>query len=158
MKFNSLKTLAAATISAMVFIGANAIAGHAQTSKNGNSIVGTWQTAVTPRNCATGLPLAPPFAGILTFNQGGTMTGTSTAVTSTYGIWSTEPGQREYSFTTISQRFTPTGMLLGTRKIIQDVSVDGDSFTSNGVFVDADTSGTTVATGCSTSTGERLVQ
>ena len=55
-------------------------------SDQGNvaGIDGVWQTVVTPRNCNTGDPLGPTFPGILMFNHDGTMTGTSTAVTSTY--------------------------------------------------------------------------
>ena len=36
------------------------------------TIVGVWQTTVTPRNCMTGDPVAPPFQGVSTFNEGGT--------------------------------------------------------------------------------------
>jgi hypothetical protein len=62
------------------------------------SLVGTWQTLVTQRNCATGVPVAPAFPGILTFNRGGTLTGTSTAVSSVYGVWEHENGWQDFDF------------------------------------------------------------
>ena len=37
------------------------------------TIQGVWRTMVTPVNCQTGDPLGPPFASLLTFNTGGTM-------------------------------------------------------------------------------------
>lgn len=124
------------------------------------SIEGVWQTVVTPRICATGVPVGPTFPGILLFAQGGTMTGTSTAAASVYGLWKREPGSREYSFATLSFRYDPAGNLVGTRRITQNVTADqsGSSFTSTGGFQDLDLSGNPVASGCSTATGTRFKQ
>ena len=80
------------------------------------SLVGTWQTSVTPRNCQTGDPVAPAFPGILTFNDGGTMTGTSTAVSSVYGIWAKMRGWRNNSLAFLSLRYSPTGALSERKK------------------------------------------
>jgi 3' exoribonuclease family, domain 2 len=98
------------------------------------SLVGTWQTLVTPRNCATGVPVAPAFPGILTFNKGGTLTGTSTAVSSVYGVWEHENGWQDYSLAFLSLRHSPTGTFIGTQKVRQtvEISSDGNSFTSTG--------------------------
>ncbi|MEO6051355.1 MAG: hypothetical protein ABIP78_08495 [Pyrinomonadaceae bacterium] len=57
-----------------------------------STIVGVWQTTVTPRNCMTGDPVAPSFQGLLTFNEGGTMAETSGSAGPTlrgpgHGIW-----------------------------------------------------------------------
>ena len=88
-------------------------------SSAGNRIVGTWQTSVTPRNCQTGAAVAPAFPGLLTFNRGGTMTGTSTAVSSAYGVWDRLRDWNEYSFAFISLRYGPTGAFIGTQKVRQ---------------------------------------
>ena len=126
--------------------------------RNVNSLEGVWQTVVTPRNCETGAGLGPTFPGILMFSHDGTMTGTSTAVTSVYGLWSREPGSHQYSFTSLSLRYSAQGVLLGSRRITQTVTLDdgGNSFTSNGTFQDYDIAGIATISGCSTSTGTRF--
>jgi hypothetical protein len=121
-------------------------------------INGVWQTVVTPRICATGNPVGPTFPGILMFGQDGTMTGTSTAVTSTYGHWNREAGRGEYSFASLSLKYDTSGMFVGSRRISQDVTIDetGNAFTSSGRFQDYDSAGNPTITGCSTSTGLRF--
>jgi hypothetical protein len=126
--------------------------------RNVNSLEGVWQTVVSPRNCATGAALGPTFPGILMFSHDGTMTGTSTAVSSVYGLWSREPGSHQYSFTSLSLRYSAAGVLEGTRRITQSVALDdgGSSFTSTGTFQDSDVAGNPTISGCSTSTGTRF--
>jgi len=121
------------------------------------SIEGVWQTVVTPRICSTGAAVGPTFPGILMFSSGGTMSGTSTAATSVYGIWSRENGPRQYSFATISLRYDVSGNLVGTRRIHQSVVEDesGETLTTSGGFQDFDLGGNQVAAGCSTATGTR---
>ena len=140
-------------------VGFTQFAGRAQSdSKDVSSIEGVWRTVVTPRICATGNPLPITFPGILMFEKGGTATGTSTAVTSAYGLWNRDPGEHKYSFALLSFRYDPTGTLLGTRRIDQAVVLgeDGDSFVSSGTFEDRDLAGNVAASGCSTSTGSRF--
>src|SRR4051812_19138996 len=45
---------------------------------NGKSLVGTWRVTVQLYDCATEAPVGPTFASLLTFNEGGTMTGSTT--------------------------------------------------------------------------------
>lgn len=146
------------TFVAVLLFGLGQLPLVAQSGKEGPTLIGTWQTSVTPRNCSTGTPFATAFPGILTFNQGGTMTGTSTALTSVYGVWKRQPGRHEYSFSSISLRYTAEGVFLGTKKIVQNVTIgdNSDTFTSTGEFIDTDASGATVAAGCSSSTGIRF--
>ena len=121
------------------------------------SITGVWQTVVTPKIC-NGPSLPVSFPGILLFSQDGTITGTSTAVTSAYGTWRREPGARNYSFKTLSFRYGTSQNLLGTRVIWQNVTLTdgGDAMTTEGGFTDYDTVGNQVASGCSTATGTRF--
>ena len=123
-----------------------------------SSIEGVWRTVVTPRVCATGAPVGITFPGILLFEDGGTMTGTSTAVTSVYGLWSRGGGAREYTFSSLSFRYDAAGNLLGTRRIDQTVilGISGSSFTSSGTFQDHDLNGNLTSSGCATSTGTRF--
>ena len=125
------------------------------------SIVGTWQTSVTARNCQTGAPVAPAFPGLLTFNQGGTLSGTSTAVTSVYGVWQRENGLQQYSFAFISLRYNANGMFIGTQKVRQTatfggIGASGNEFTTTGTSEVFDADGNLIATGCATSTGTRF--
>jgi hypothetical protein len=123
------------------------------------SIQGVWQTVVTVRNCATGLPLPiPSFPGILMFSQGGTITGTSTSVTSAYGTWRRDPGPQEYSFAIFALKYDAGGVFIGSKKITQNVTLDdsGAAMTSNGGFQDYDAAGNPTISGCSTSTGTRF--
>ncbi|HTK38011.1 MAG TPA: hypothetical protein VL325_05920 [Pyrinomonadaceae bacterium] len=121
------------------------------------TIKGVWQTVVTPKVCNG--PSAPvSFPGILLFSQDGTVTGTSTAVTSAYGTWRREPGAANYSFKAISFRYDASQNLLGTRVIWQNATLTdgGDKMTTDGGFTDYDKNGVPVASGCSTATGTRF--
>jgi len=156
---NQLFSLATAIVFvAVILVGTGSRGVSAQEWKGGRTIVGTWQTVVTPRVCATGAPLPITFPGILTFEQGGTMTGTSTAVSSVYGVWDRLRGFSQYSFSSISQRYSAAGAFLGNRRIDQNVTIDesGDMFTSEGTFVDTDPAGNPIANGCSSSAGTRF--
>jgi len=149
--------------SAQLFVSGQELKNESSEDSTGNSsgnlnLVGTWQTIVTPRNCQTGVPVAPAFPGLLTFNKGGTMTGTSSAVNSVYGVWEREQGRRNYSFAFISLRYSPDGVFIGTQKVRQTTTlgVSGDSFTSTGSVEFLDVNGNTIGTGCSTSTVTRF--
>lgn len=122
------------------------------------NLVGTWQTVVTPRNCQTGTPVAPAFPGILTFNRGGTLTGTSTAASSVYGVWKRENGLQNYSFAFVLLRYSPDGAFIGTQKVRQTTTLglSGNNFTTTGAVEILDANGNQIGTGCVTSTGTRF--
>ena len=126
--------------------------------KGGPVINGVWRIVVTPRICATGNPVGVTFPAVLLFNQDGTMTGTSTAVTSAYGNWHRESGRAAYSFATVSLKYDTNGVSIGSRQISQNVTIDesGNSFTTTGTFQDYDNAGNPTISGCSTSTGSRF--
>lgn len=126
-------------------------------SSRDNRIVGTWQTLVTPRNCQTGLPVAPAFPGLLTFNRGGTLTGTSTAASSVYGVWNKTDRWQSYSFAFVSLRLSPTGAFIGTQKVRATAELTSDNeFTSTATVEILDTAGNVVGRGCSTAPGTRF--
>jgi len=155
------KTIRSIGFAALVFLLVSCSQGSVAAQDDQKSpvgLVGVWQTVVTPRSCATGNPLGPTFPGVLMFSQDGTMTGTSTAVTSVYGHWNRESGRGSYSFATLSLKYDASGVFTGSRRIAQNITIDdsGNSFTSSGTFQDYDTGGNPTISGCSTSTGLRF--
>ena len=125
-------------------------------------IVGVFRTTVTQRNCRTGNPIGT-FQGLVTFNEGGTMAETSTALspalrTPGHGVWRREPGFQQYSFAFTFLRFNPDGTFFGTQVIRQTVTLvpGGNQFNSTN-FVEAyNASGNLLGTGCATSVGTRF--
>jgi hypothetical protein len=127
-----------------------------------NKLIGAWETIVTPRNCTTGVPVAPDFIGLITFNEGGTVaetTGTSPSLRGPgHGIWQRTNGSRNYSMKVIFLRFNTSGILIGKQRITQTIhlSANGDNSTSFGTVEILDLNGNVLGGGCSTSTGSRI--
>lgn len=126
------------------------------------SIEGTWQTVITLRNCQTGAAVRS-FPAVLSFHQGGTLTGDSTVVspalkTGSYGVWERERGWQQYSFAFMFFVFNPDGTLAGSQKVRQFANLRADSnyFTTTGTVEISNANGNVIATGCSTSTGTRF--
>ncbi len=142
----------------VLFVGSQNFVAAQNNEKNVPVLNGVWRTVVTPRICNTGVPVGITFPGILLFERDGTMTGTSTAVTSAYGTWNRRPGRGEYSFASLSFKYDTNGNMVGSRIIEQNVTLDegGDSFSSTGTFRDYDPAGNPTASGCSTATGSRF--
>lgn len=129
----------------------------------GKSIVGVWETIVTPRNCETGEPVAPEFQGLSTYNSGGTYTessggGNPTLRSPGHGIWQRENGWRNYSLKFVFLRFNSSGILIGKQRIFQTVelSENGDQLMSSGRFEVLDLNGSVIGSGCSTATATRF--
>ncbi len=134
--------------------------------RSGQSIEGVWRTAVTPRNCQTGLPLAPAFRGLFTFNEGGTMSeygigpGQTPALRSPgHGVWEQQMrGRGNYSFKFIHYRYDASGVFIGSQKITADLDLgfNGNSFMTNSSIEVFDAGDNLVGTGCATATGTRF--
>ena len=133
-----------------------------QTERSQRNIVGVFRTRVTQRNCQTGNPIGT-FQGLVTFNEGGTMAETSTALspalrTPGHGVWRREPGFQQYSFAFTFLRFNPDGTFFGTQVIRQSLTLvpGGNQYNATG-FVEAyNASGNLLGTGCATSVGTRF--
>ncbi|MEO8647543.1 MAG: hypothetical protein ABI539_00110 [Acidobacteriota bacterium] len=128
-----------------------------------NQIVGVWNTSVTPLNCQTGEALAPPFAGLITYNKGGTLAeyGANPATpfrTPGHGIWEKNQGSRQYSFAFSFIPLTPSGMVVGRLRVEQTakLSRSGDEMVSRGTFVLRNLNGDVIGTGCTSSTASRF--
>lgn len=129
------------------------------------TIAGVWRTVVTPRNCQTGDPVAPPFPGLFTFNKGGTMSeygigpGSSPALRSPgHGVWKREHGGQEYSFAFTFYRYNSTGVFIGSQKITAtlELGASGDEFTTNSSIEVFDANDNLIGTGCATTTATRF--
>jgi len=130
----------------------------AKFSEGVRGIEGTWQTIVTPRSCATGDPVAPPFRGILSFHSGGTLSGTSTIAPAVFGYWDRIKAPWENSFAFTNLRFNSNGDMIGYQIVRQEVelSPSDEDFSSSGTVEIFDTNGQLLGTGCVSSTGLRF--
>ena len=128
------------------------------------TLVGTWVVTVTQHNCSTGVQVGLPFESLLTFNDGGTMTETTSnpmffpALRGPgHGYWN-RTGHMTYDAASLAL-ITANGVLTQTQKITQTIELgnDRDSFTvSNASVLFFDPAGTLVRTGCANATGKRF--
>ncbi len=166
MKKSLLKTFGAASLALIAVVLSIQIYVSGQESDRSfrSGLEGVWETVITPRNCQTGAPVAPPFRGLLTFHSDGTLAEANTspggqaARTAGHGVWKRERGWQEYSFAFMFYRFNPDGSLAGSQKIRQLVTLGerGDEFTTTGTVEILDANGNTLVNGCTTSTGTRF--
>src|SRR5215212_8269658 len=121
---NNLVKISLASI-ALLFMAAGQYSFQAQgkadsvtLNQSPNRIVGAWETTVTPRNCETGEQVAPPFHGVITFNEGGTVAEFGANPTTPYrtpghGIWVSNGGGSDYSMKFSFLPLTPAGTPIG---------------------------------------------
>ena len=131
--------------------------------EEGSALTGVWETVVTPRNCLTGLPVAPDFQGLSTYNEGGTYAeiaagGNPILRSPGHGIWQRTSGRRNYSLKFLFLRFNASGVFLGKQRITQTIrlSATGDQLTSSGTVEVLDLNGDVIGSGCSTATATRF--
>ena len=139
---------------------------------HGRELHGTWHVQVQLYNCQTNAPVGKPFASLLAFADGGTMSETTISPafapgqrTSGFGVWSHE-GRHIYSaksvafllFTTPPNPPMSPGFMAGTQTITQNIEFkDGpDQFTSEAKVEFADTTAKVYRSGCATATAQRL--
>lgn len=159
-----MKSVTASLVAAMVLcVGFALAAAGAQEVGNapyGGQIEGTWRVQVTLRNCQTGDEIRA-FPAILTFAQGGTLTGTSTVLPPAarggdFGIWQFN-GHGSYS--AVSEAFIFNGGAWSQRQRITQaitLSQDANTFWSDAHTEFFDTAGNLVASGCATAVATRM--
>ena len=131
---------------------------------NDQSLIGSWDVVVTPRDCETGdtLPFPPAFVAVQTYNQGGTMLASNLGapgVTSLegHGVWLHGKGRR-YSIAFRIVKFNPDGSYAG-KDVVRDsisLALDGKSYTSAGNIEAFDAAGSMLFRGCATSSAIRF--
>ena len=129
------------------------------------TIQGVWRTMVTPVNCQTGGPLAPPFASLLTFNSGGTMSEyginppSSPALRSPgTGVWEHERSWQDYSYKFTFYRYNSSGILIGSQRVTSalELGASGDEFTTHAAVEILDANDLVIATFCANAAGTRF--
>ena len=129
------------------------------------TIQGAWRTIVTRVNCQTGDPVGPPFAGLFTFNKGGTMSeygigpGGSPALRSPgHGVWQHELSWQDYSYTFTFYRYNSSGVFIGSQKVTSalELGESGDEFTTHSAVEILDANDNVIATFCATAAGTRF--
>lgn len=142
-------------------------------ASRGRSIVGVWKVTVQQYDCQSQAPIGNPFNSLLTFNEGGTMTGSTTNPGFAagqrgpdHGVWKHEGG-REYSaksiallaFTTLANPPFNPGFQAGSQTITQSIKLDEgrDQFTTSDAAVQFfDATGKSYRQGCASATGQRF--
>ena len=129
------------------------------------TIQGAWRTMITGVNCQTGDPLGPPFAGLFTFNKGGTMSeygigpGSSPALRSPgHGVWHHDQGWQNYSYAFTYYRYDASGAFIGSQKVTSELELasSGDEFVSRSVVTVLDANDNVTVTRCATAAGTRV--
>ncbi len=156
--------LAGLVAAAMAFGSAIAAQAAGEIQAPARTIQGAWQTMVTPVNCTTGDPLAPPFPGLFTFNRGGTLSeygispGMSPALRSPgHGIWQ-HVGGLNFSVIFTFNRYDATGLFIGTQKVTAALvlGASNNDFTTTSAIEIFDVNGNLIGTGCATAAGTRF--
>ena len=138
---------------------------QASSDPSEKTIVGVWRTAITPRDCQTGAALAPPFRGLITFHEGGTLSefgvgpGSTPALRSPgHGVWRREHGWRDYSFSFTHYRYDVSGALIGSNDITSELELEasGDEYTTSSAVQVFNASGNLIANACVTTAGTRF--
>ena len=150
-------------LAAFALVLATSITAAAQSENSAKGLTGTWRVTVALQNCATGAQLGPSFSSLLSFNRGGTMTGTTTNPTfapgqrsSDLGVWD-HKGQHNYLAASEAYiNFTAGQFQQGTQRIAQAIHVDGNEFLSNATVQFMDGSGTVYRSACAVAHGTRF--
>jgi hypothetical protein len=161
----------ALAMTATLTIGTSLVSGQDKADKQSadsareeqsNTLEGTWQSVVTPRDCQTGVPAPFSFKALTTFMQGGTMSEDGLDPSSPYrttghGIWQHTSG-RHYTVAWMFYTFAPNGTFTGTTKVRvnKTLSRNANSLTGDGTVEVYDPNGNLVFTGCSNETATRF--
>jgi hypothetical protein len=168
-QFGTTGRTAVLLLAGIGILGTGLIA-RTQSSQSGSEkgLEGTWRVQVSTTDCATGLQGAS-FAALLSFAQGGTLTGTTTSPvfqpgqrTSDYGTWGRGDA---HTYKAVSDAFilfnsAPNppvpGFQRGTQRIMQSIQVNDNQLTSVASTQFFDLTGNLLMTGCATATGQRF--
>ena len=139
------------------------LSAQGQSAESPNGLAGTWHVQVTLRNCATGVSIGQPFQSILSFQRGGTMSGTTSNPafqpgqrTPDFGKWSYDGGQNYSATSEAYVLFNGGPFVRGTQRITQSIQVEGDSFDSAAAVQFFDASQNLVTAACANAHGTRF--
>jgi hypothetical protein len=151
---------------AMVFAGASSTVVHAQT------LEGVWGVVTQPVDCTTNAPVGPPERGLLTFNQGGTLSDSSAGLafapgqrSAAHGTWASAGGSTYtarlvalivFDTAPTAPPGSPvfqTGWLVSTNAV---TLAGADRFTATAAVQFFNLARTAYRTACATRVGERF--
>jgi hypothetical protein len=140
-----------------VLAAQHAVAGDRK-SENG-SLIGTWLTQVTIRDCGTGQDLRS-FPSLVTFSAGGTLIGTTSAFGPTlrspdHGSWE-QTGRHTFSAVHLAFLFNAAGALTGTQKITEAIEIQTGKYNSTATTQFFDTAGNVTMNGCAVASATRV--
>jgi hypothetical protein len=160
-------------LAAALVVG-SALRSSAQDYRDSSSrtLQGTWWVQVTAlSDCVSRTPLVS-FSALLTFADGGTMTGTTTNPgfatgqrTPDHGVWAGRRASHTFRassvalilFTTAPNLPLTPGFQAGSQRLDQTIALtDPDHFTSDAVTTFFDATGQKYRQGCATALGERF--
>ena len=167
MKPRMLSTITQAIMAIAIAVALSQATVTGQDQAPVRSLAGVWLVQITPRNCATGVPiLAAAFEALLTFHEDKTMSvsfrnNTLTLErTAAHGLWRRDIGWSEYSFKFVHiRRNVSTGAFAGLQESAGTLILaeSSDEFTTDASTTVFDVSGNPVGTpGCSNSVGTRF--
>ncbi len=154
---------------------AQATANSAEKQSESKRLVGTWRVTVQLYDCATEAPIGPTFASLLTFNEGGTMAGSTTnpgfAIAQRgpdQGIWK-RTGRGTFNAQSVAFVYFTTppnlpfnpGFEAGTQTLTQVIEFDqgsNDEFKSDATTEFFDINGVSYRQGCASAVAQRLEQ
>lgn len=173
MKRNFVKIIAGAALAfsiiALVTFGSVLAQNESDSLKNadessrsgGGNFSGTWEVAVTIRNCQTWAAIRT-FPSVTTFMHGGTLIDSTSAMpqsrkTPGHGVWS-HAGGNTYSFSFKVFNFDAAGNYTGWQTVRQTAYLDPlrDEYFSRGTSEIFDPNGNLLMTGCSSTTAARF--
>lgn len=150
---------------ALALLFAFTVAANAQSANSPNGLAGTWRVVVQQNDCH-GANVGGPFASMLSFHSGGTMSGTTSNPgfaagqrTSDYGVWSYQGSQTYSAASEAYVLFNSANnfpFVRGTQRISQVITVNGDSFTSVAVVTFFDAAHNVYRSGCAVATATRF--
>lgn len=164
---------AAAMIGARPAAAARPHPGHAgEEQAAGRGIVGVWRVSVQSVDCGSNTPLGAPFFSVLTFNEGGTMSGSTTNPAFAtgqrgidQGVWSRE-GEKTYRakdvtflfFTSAPNPPSSPGFQAGSQILTQAITLDekADQFSSKATTEFFDVDGNSYRQACATAVAHRF--
>ncbi|HET9699175.1 MAG TPA: hypothetical protein VFP40_20045 [Terriglobales bacterium] len=163
MRFPRPTTIAAFL---MITMATCTLPANAQSDRN-QGLEGTWRVQVNVISCTTGQLTGPSFSALLSFAEGGTLTGTTSNPafqpgqrTSDYGVWHQTRGR---SYTADSEAFIlfstnnpPFPVSAGKQRITQSITVAGNGFDSVAITRFYDIHNFLLATLCAQATGSRF--
>ena len=162
-----LSTLTPAIIAIAMAVAVSPATVTGQDQAPDRSLAGVWLVQISPRNCATGVPIpTAAFEALYTFHEDNTMLVSlrnnilTLERTAAHGLWRRNLGWREYSFKYVHIRRTvSTGAFAGLQEGAGTLVLaeSGDEFTTDGSSTVFDVNGIpAAASGCSNSVGTRF--